>query len=52
MQEKGYRAYVKVYDDRYYVDTNTGEGFDKVLAKIDPLLNKFASTMYIPGFKF
>lgn len=50
--EKGYRAYVEVYDDKYYVDTNTGEGFDKVLAKIDPLLNKFASTMYIPGFKF
>jgi RNA polymerase sigma factor (sigma-70 family) len=50
--EKGYRAYVEVYDDRYYVDTNTGEGFDKVLAKIDPLLNKFASTMYIPGYKF
>jgi RNA polymerase sigma factor (sigma-70 family) len=50
--ETGYRAYVDVYNERYYVDTNTGEGFDKVLAKIDPLLNKFASTMYIPGFKF
>lgn len=50
--EKGYRAYVEVYDDKFYVDTNTGEGFDKVLAKIDPLLNKFASTMYIPGYKF
>lgn len=50
--EKGYRAYVDVYNDRYYVDTNTGEGFDKVLAKIDPLLNKFASTMYVPGYKF
>ncbi len=52
MEEKGYRAYVEVYDSRYYVDTNTGEGFDQVLAKIDPLLNKFASTMYIPGYKF
>jgi RNA polymerase sigma factor (sigma-70 family) len=50
--EKGYRAFVDVYDEEYYVDTNTGEGFDKVLAKIDPLLNKFASTMYIPGYKF
>jgi RNA polymerase sigma factor (sigma-70 family) len=52
IMDKGYRAYVDVYNDRYYVDTNTGEGFDKVLAKIDPLINKFASTMYIPGFKF
>jgi RNA polymerase sigma factor (sigma-70 family) len=50
--EKGYRAFVDVYNERYYVDTNTGEGFDKVLAKIDPLLNKFASTLYVPGFKF
>jgi RNA polymerase sigma factor (sigma-70 family) len=50
--ERGYRAYVDVYDDTFYVDTNTGEGFDKILAKIDPLLNKYASTMYIPGFKF
>lgn len=50
--EKGYRAFVEVYDETYYVDTNTGEGFDKVIAKIDPLLNKFASTMYVPGYKF
>jgi RNA polymerase sigma factor (sigma-70 family) len=52
--EKGYRAFVDVYDDRYYIDTNTGEGFDKVLAKMDRLLNKFASTMYmyVSGYNF
>ena len=50
--ERGYRAYVQVYDETYYVDTFTGEGFDKILSKIDPLLCKNASTTYISGYTF
>jgi len=49
---KGFRAYVQVYDENYYVDTFTGEGYDKVLAKIDPLLCKFAASTYISGYGF
>jgi RNA polymerase sigma factor (sigma-70 family) len=49
---KKYKANVQVYDETFYVDTFTGEGYDKVLAKIDPLLCKNASITYIPGYNF
>jgi RNA polymerase sigma factor (sigma-70 family) len=41
-----------MFDDIYYVDTETGEGVDKVLKKIDPLLCKMASKTYISGYSF
>lgn len=49
---QGYRAYVQVYDESIYVDTFSGEGFDRVMLKIDPLLCKFASTTYITNASF
>jgi len=49
---RGYKGYVDVFDETYYVDTYTGEGFDKVLKKIDPFLCKKASKTYIPGYNF
>jgi RNA polymerase sigma factor (sigma-70 family) len=49
---KGFKGYVDVFDETYYVDTYTGEGFDKVLKKIDPFLCKKASQTYIPGYNF
>lgn len=52
MSEQYYKAYVDVFDETYYVDSYTGEGFDQVLSKIEPLINKEASTMYIPSFNF
>lgn len=47
---KGFRAYVQVYDEVYYVNTFTGEGYDLVIKKLDPLLRKLASKIYIPGY--
>ena len=52
MTARGYRAYVQVYDESIYVDTFSGEGFDKVMVKINPLLCKFASTTYIANSSF
>lgn len=52
MTTRGYRAYVQVYDETIYVDTFSGEGFDKIIAKIDPLICKFASTTYIANSSF
>jgi RNA polymerase sigma factor (sigma-70 family) len=49
---KGYRAYVQVYNEIIYVNTFTGEGIDKVIIKIDPLLRKLSSRLYIPGYNF
>lgn len=50
--KKNFKGHVKMYDDVYYVDTETGEGTEKVLKKIDPLLCKMASKTYIPGHTF
>jgi RNA polymerase sigma factor (sigma-70 family) len=50
--KKNFKGYVKMYDDVYYVDTETGEGTEKVLKKMDPLLCKMASKTYMPGYTF
>lgn len=49
---RNYKGNVKMYDEVYYVDTETGQGIDKVLKKIDPLLCKMASKTYISGHTF
>nr|BDD46190.1 hypothetical protein 25 [bacterium] len=49
---KTYSADVEVYDEVIHVNTETGEGVDKVLAKIDPLLCGAASKSYLPGYTF
>ena len=51
MKQK-YAANVAVYDEVFYVDTETGEGIDKVLKKIDPLLCGQAAKSYLPGYVF
>ena len=50
--KKDFAGYVEVYDKKFYVDTRTGEGVDRVLKKIDPLLSKMASKTYMPGYYF
>jgi len=50
--EKGFRAYVDVYDETFYVDTYTGEGYDKVFSKIENLICREASLTYINGYTF
>lgn len=52
MEEKSFEGIVKVYNEEYYVNTRTGLGLDKVLKKIEPLLNKMASKTYINGYGF
>jgi RNA polymerase sigma factor (sigma-70 family) len=52
MNKKVFKGNVEVYDESYYVNTETGEGVDKVLAKIDPLLCKKASKTFMNGYNF
>ena len=52
MAEKNFQGIVEVFDETFYVDTLTGEGVDKILEKIDPLLCKKASGAFIPGYSF
>lgn len=47
-----YKEFVDVYNESFYVDTETGVGFDKVLEKIEPLICKMASGTYISGYSF
>ena len=47
-----YSQEVEVYDELIYVNTETGEGIDKVLEKIDPLLCGQAAKSYLPGYTF
>lgn len=50
--EKGFRRYVQVYKEVVYINTFTGEGFDKVLELMDPLLRKMASKLYMSSHNF
>lgn len=47
-----YAADVEVYDETIFVNTETGEGIDKVLKKIDPLLCGQSAKSYLPGYTF
>lgn len=50
--KQNYAADVEVYDETIFVNTETGEGIDKVLEKIDPLLCGQAAKSYLPGYVF
>lgn len=41
---------VKLYNEEFYVNANTGEGLDRVLKKIDPLLYKMSNSLFIPNY--
>lgn len=41
---------VKVYNEEFFVDANTGVGVGRVIAKIDPLLFKMSKSFYIQGY--
>ena len=40
---------VRVYNEEFYINANTGEGLDRVLKKIDPLLFKMSNSLFIPN---
>lgn len=41
---------VRVYNEEFYINANTGEGLDRVLKKIDPLLFKMSNSLFIPNY--
>lgn len=43
---------VRMYDEDVYINTATRQGYDRVLERIDPLLCKWASKTYMPGYTF
>lgn len=47
-----YAEVVRMYDEDVYVSTETKEGYNRVLERIDPLLCKWASKTYMPGYAF
>ena len=49
---KSYRTNIRMYDEDIYVDTNTKQGYDRIIERINPLLCKWASRTYMPGHSF
>ena len=47
-----FKGLVKMYDESLYINTDTKEGYGRVLERIDPLLCKMASKTYIPSSNF
>lgn len=47
-----FKGTVKLYNEEFYIDANTGEGLERAIKKIDPLLCKMASKTYISGCSF
>jgi len=41
---------VSVYNECFFIDANTGVGFDRLIKKIDPLLFKMSKAFYINGY--
>ena len=42
----------KMFNEEIYISQITKKGYDKVLAKIDPLLCGWAGRVYMPGYSF
>lgn len=47
-----FEGIVRMYDEDVYINTATREGYARVLERIDPLLCKWASKTYMPGYNF
>ena len=50
--KKSYSGFVDMYDEKIYVNSSTKQGYARVLERIDPLLCKWASRTYMPGYSF
>lgn len=48
----GFAGLVEVYDEQIYVSTLTGEGYEKVIKKLDKLINYLAIKYRFNGFTF
>jgi RNA polymerase sigma factor (sigma-70 family) len=47
-----YSGYVEMYDEKVYIDMATKKGYARVLERIDPLLCKWSSRTYLPGYAY
>lgn len=47
-----YSGYVDMYDEKIFIDTKTKMGYSRVLERIDPLLCKWSSRTYMPGYTY
>lgn len=52
VKKQGYSCYVDMYEEQVYVDTVTKKGYSRVIERIDPLLCKWASKTYMPGYTY
>ena len=52
INKKDYSSYVDMYDEKIYIDTKTKRGYSRVIERIDPLLCKWASKTYMPGYTY
>jgi RNA polymerase sigma factor (sigma-70 family) len=50
--KKAFEGYVEMYEEKVYVNTETKEGYARVLERIDPLLCKWSARTYMPGYTF
>ena len=50
--KREYESVVRMYDEDVYISTITKQGYKRVLERIDPLLCKWASKTYMPGYSF
>ena len=51
-KNKSYSGYVDMYEEKVFIDTETKRGYSRVLERIDPLLCKWASRTYMPGYNY
>jgi DNA-directed RNA polymerase specialized sigma subunit len=47
-----YSGYVEMYEEKIYIDMKTKQGYARVLERIDPLLCKWSSRTYLPGYTY
>ena len=50
--KSSFAGIVDVYDEKIYIDTDSGEGYDKVIIKLDKLINFLAVKYRFHGFTF
>jgi len=50
--KNAYKGYVEMYDEKIYIDMTTKQGYGRVLERIDPLLCKWSSRTYLPGYTY
>jgi DNA-directed RNA polymerase sigma subunit (sigma70/sigma32) len=51
-KQNSFAGTVDVYDEKIYIDTDSGEGYDKVITKLDKLINFLAVKYRFHGFTF